>query len=95
VIARKEAAKATILQEALASISQRTGELPHEVRELSYHWKSQNVKLHQLLETCQIVSAQLNGELNNSDLDILGDDIDYFIVREMTHIAAKRALNII
>ncbi|KAF2433171.1 hypothetical protein EJ08DRAFT_93190 [Tothia fuscella] len=62
VVARKEDAKATLLQEALDSISRRASELPPE-----------------LLETCQIVSAQLNGELDASDLEILGDDVDYFI----------------
>ncbi|KAE9989505.1 hypothetical protein EG327_002628 [Venturia inaequalis] len=32
----------------------------------------------ELLETCHIITAQLNGELTPSDLDLLADDIDYF-----------------
>ncbi|TLD36787.1 hypothetical protein E2P81_ATG02569 [Venturia nashicola] len=33
----------------------------------------------ELLETCHIITAQLNGELTLSDLEILADDIDYFV----------------
>lgn len=31
-----------------------------------------------LIETCQIICAQLDGELSQSDLEILADDIDFF-----------------
>ncbi|QDS73842.1 hypothetical protein FKW77_006586 [Venturia effusa] len=33
----------------------------------------------ELLETCHIITAQLNGELTPADLEILADDIDYFV----------------
>lgn len=33
----------------------------------------------QLLEACHIITAQLNSELTKSDLEILADDIDYFV----------------
>ena len=36
----------------------------------------------QLVETCHIISAQLDGELSPADLEVLEDEIDFFVVRD-------------
>jgi chromosome segregation ATPase len=33
----------------------------------------------ELIEACHIVSAQLNGSISRADLDILADDVDFFL----------------
>jgi hypothetical protein len=45
------------------------------------------IRAPQLIETCHIVSAQLSGELSQSDLDILADDVDFFVV-SLVHLSS-------